>query len=260
MKRLIFLLMFAAAVVPAWAIAANPDPTKNASADCTALRAKMGPVGFSLAYATFGACVTHFAPVEQANNTSANTSCTALQSDANFVANHSGKSFAQFYGTGKNGNNAFGNCVSTFAKTSSQTEQQGRLSPSQSCRALRTTLGASFAKTYGTNADKSNAFGKCVSKQAHAQSQNEVSASASCQAAQTADAQAFSQTYGSNADKSDAFGKCVSTIAAEKSTAQQQATISAAQQCSAEQKAGLSAFTVKYGTFGHCVSQKASSK
>jgi len=250
--------MFAAAVVPAWAIAANPDPTKNASADCTALRAKMGPVGFSLAYATFGACVTHFAPVEQANNTSANTSCTALQSDANFAANHSGKSFAQFYGTGKNGNNAFGNCVSTFAKTSSQTEQQGRLSPSQTCRALRTTLGAAtFAKVYGS--DK-NAFGKCVSKQAHAQSQNEVSASASCQAAQTADAQAFTQKYGSNADKSDAFGKCVSTIAAEKSTAQQQATISAAQQCNTEQKAGLSAFTVKYGTFGHCVSQKASSK
>src|SRR5260370_9775326 len=248
MKRLIFLRMVARAVVPTWAIAANGDPTKNASADCTALRDKMGPVAFSGVYATFGACVTHFAPIEQANNTSANTSCTALQSDANFAANHSGKTFAQFYGTGKKGNDAFGNCVSTFAKTSSQTEQQGRLSPSQTCRTLRTTLGATFAKIYG---NEKNAFGKCVSKQAQAQSQNEVSASASCQAAQTARAQAFTQKYGTNADKSDAFGKCVSTIAADKSTAQQQATISAAQQCHTEQKAGLSAFTVKYGTFGH---------
>jgi hypothetical protein len=31
------------------------------------------------------------------------------------------------------------------------------------CAAAKTSMGASFATTYGTNANKSNAFGKCVS-------------------------------------------------------------------------------------------------
>ena len=34
----------------------------------------------------------------------------------------------------------------------------------RACQALKSSLGAAFASTYGTNADKSNAFGKCVSK------------------------------------------------------------------------------------------------
>jgi hypothetical protein len=38
-------------------------------------------------------------------------------------------------------------------------------SPSAQCRAERTAMGeANFKSTYGTNANKSNAFGKCVSK------------------------------------------------------------------------------------------------
>ena len=39
----------------------------------------------------------------------------------------------------------------------------------RSCQAVKTTLGeATFTSTYGTNADKSNAFGKCVAKLASA--------------------------------------------------------------------------------------------
>src|SRR5205814_7314196 len=133
---------------------------------------------FDQAYASFGACVSRFAPLEQNNTTSANTSCQAEQADTNFASTHGGKTFAQFYGTGKNGSNAFGNCVSTKAKASSQAEQQGRLNPAQTCRAQRTSLGTStFDKTYGKNASDKNAFGKCVSANAKSQSSNEVNAS-----------------------------------------------------------------------------------
>ena len=43
-------------------------------------------------------------------------------------------------------------------------------SPAKQCRAERKQLGEqAFKDKYGTNADKSNAFGKCVSKKAHEQ-------------------------------------------------------------------------------------------
>jgi len=50
------------------------------------------------------------------NQANAAQSCRAEQNDANFAANHGGKTFAQFYGTNKNGRNAFGKCVSQKAK------------------------------------------------------------------------------------------------------------------------------------------------
>ena len=55
----------------------------------------------------------------------------------------------------------------------------------RSCQALKTSLGAAtFASTYGTNADKSNAFGKCVSKWTQAEHQNRHAAAAACTAEQ----------------------------------------------------------------------------
>lgn len=267
MKRFILVAVLAAAIAPTAALASTSD-TSSASKDCTALRAKMGATAFDQAYASFGACVSRFAPLEQNNTTSANSSCQAEQADANFAAAHSGKTFAQFYGTGKSGKNAFGNCVSTKAKASSQAEQQGRQNPAQTCRAQRTSLGtATFDKTYGKNANDNNAFGKCVSSVAKAQSTNEVNASTACKAEQS-DAnfaashsgKTFDQFYGTNADLSNSFGKCVSTKAQASSSTQSQATISAAKACSAEQSAGAAAFKTKYGTFGHCVSSKANSK
>ncbi len=212
MKRLILILLVAAAVAPVAAFAASPDATKNASTDCTALKAKMGATAFGQAYSSFSACVSRYAQIEQQNQTSANTSCTALAADANFAANHGGKTFAQFYGTGKSGSNAMGRCVSSIAKASSQAEQQGRLNPAQTCRAAKAKMGASaFAAFYGKNANDKNAFGKCVSKTARVQSQNELNAAATCQTEQKAGTQAFAQKYGTNNDKSNAFGKCVAS-------------------------------------------------
>jgi hypothetical protein len=258
MKRWILATVLAAAVAPA-AFAASPGPSTNASNDCTALRAKMGATAFAQAYSSFGACVSRFSSLEQQNQASAQTSCTALQADPNFAATHNGETFAQFFGTGKNGTNAMSRCVAAIAKASSQTEQHGRLNPSQTCRAAKTKMGATvFTSTYGKNANDKNAFGKCVSKTAALQSQNELNAAAACHAAQTTNAATFASQYGTS---SDAFGKCVSTTAAEKSTAQLQATVSAAKACLADEKTlGESAFMTKYGTFGGCVSLKAAGK
>jgi hypothetical protein len=246
MKTILATLVVAAAVAPVAAFAAAPstDATRSAQADCTALKAKMGLTSFSQAYSSFGACVSGYASVEQANITSAQASCTGQQADANFASAHNGQSFAQFYGNGKKGNNAFNSCVSKLAQASSKVEQQGRLNPSQTCRTSRTQLGLStFNLTYHT-------YGKCVSVVAHAQSQNEQAASAACQAAQTKDAAAFAGTYSS-------FGACVSAQAKSTSTSQQQATVGAAKQCAASLRANATGFKAQFRTFGACVSKKS---
>lgn len=259
MKRLLILAAAAAVLIPAAAFASSTDPAKNASRDCTALKAKMGATAFAQAYASFGACVSSLTPLEQTNVTSAQSACTAEQNDANFATTHGGKTFAQFYGTGKNLNDAFGRCVSAKAQASSQAEQKGRLNPAQTCRAQRTQMGAAaFQNLYGKNANDRNAFGKCVSAAARAQTSTETSAASACKAEQSADENAFAAKYGTNANKSDAFGQCVSTKAQAASAARQQATITAAKACLAElTSTGASAFKAKYGTFGRCVSTRA---
>ncbi|HVH51615.1 MAG TPA: hypothetical protein VM690_05685, partial [Gaiellaceae bacterium] len=260
MKRMILVAVLAAALAPMAALASTSDQI-SAGKDCTALRAKMGATAFGQAYASFSACVLRFVALEQNNTTSANSSCQAEQADANFAAAHSGKTFTQFYGTGKSGRNAFGNCVSTKAQASSQAEQRGRLNPAQTCRAQRTSLGtAMFNKTYGKNASDKNAFGKCVSANAKSESSNEVNAATACKAEQSDTnfatnhgGKTFDQFYGSNADLSNSFGECVSAKAQASSSSQSEATVSAAKACAAEQSAGAAAFTAKYGTFGKCV-------
>lgn len=267
MKRSIILALFAAVLTVGAATAGTTtdQPATAANKDCTALKAQMGATAFANAYASFGACVSAYAPVERGNATSANAGCTAEQADTTFAASHSGKTFDQFYGTGKASKNAFGNCVSLKNKASQAAEQQGRLNPSRTCRAARTAMGtAVFNSTYGKNAKDVNAFGKCVSKTAHAQSANEQSAATACRAEQS-DAgfaaahsgKTFAQLYGTNADQSNAFGKCVVQKAHQASADQQQATVTAAKACQAElTSSGTTAFQQKYRTFGHCVSLK----
>jgi hypothetical protein len=268
MKRFTLVLVVAAALTPVAALAGTSQSTTRAQADCTKLRAAMGSTAFSQAYPTFGACVSAYAPVEKQVSTSANATCQAQQSDPTFPATHDGKSFTQYYGTGKKGSNAFGNCVSDIAKTNSQAEQHGRVNPAKTCQSERTQLGTSlFDQTYGKNASDKNAFGKCVSATAKSQVQNEVSASSSCKAQQS-DAtfaashggKTFDQYYGTNADQSNAFGKCVASTAKAKSDAQEKATVNAARTCRAQQKSDPTGFKAKYKTFGACVAANAKSK
>ena len=237
-----FALVVAAALAPVAALAGTSPSTTRAHQDCTKLRAAMGQSAFNEAYATFGACVSAYAPVENQVQASAQDTCTAQQSDPTFAATHNGKTFVQYYGTGS-GANAFGRCVSIVASANAKGEQGGRLNPAQTCRSIRSQLGkALFNKTYGKNANDQNAFGKCVSATAKSQVQNEVSASSSCRSQQSDTTFAvnhggktFEQYYGTNADGSNAFGQCVSSTAQASSHAQNKTVVNAARACQTEQ-------------------------
>jgi hypothetical protein len=186
MKRLSSALVVALAVaVPAAALADQPTSTdqNNAAKECKALRKAMGDVNFTKAYGTnkngknaYGKCVSKKAREEATERSDATKNaakqCKAEQADSNFAATHDGKTFDQFYGTNKNGNNAYGKCVSQKAKANKQKadeQDQAVINASRTCRTEQKADPAAFKNKYGTNTNKSNAFGKCVSKTAKAQ-------------------------------------------------------------------------------------------
>jgi hypothetical protein len=140
---------------------------------------------------------------------------------------------------------------------------------SKFCKALKADMGASlFKQTYGTNSNRSNAQGKCVSKSAHTLDQVHASAVKSCKAERAADPAAFAQKYGTGKKGANALGKCVSAQEKAQKDAKQQALTNAAQTCRDERTSiGSDAFRTKYGTnhngrnaFGRCVSKQAKSK
>jgi hypothetical protein len=144
----------------------------------------------------------------------------------------------------------------------------------RACQALKTSLTeATFKATYGTNADKSNAMGKCVSAWTRAEHQNRHEAEAACKAEQ-ADAgfaaahggKTFQQFYGVGKHGANALQRCVQSKRAAASEADQNAVENAARKCKAERKSmGEAAFKAKYAptganAFGKCVSKLAAAK
>ncbi|MEO5577256.1 MAG: hypothetical protein ABIR67_06715 [Gaiellaceae bacterium] len=123
----------------------------------------------------------------------------------------------------------------------------------RTCQALKTSLGeTAFKTTYGSNADKSNAFGKCVSAWTRAEHQNRDAAMTACKTEQP------------TATRS-ALNRCVQAKLKAERTAERAATVNAAKQCKAERTSlGATAFTAKYGTnanaFGKCVAKLAAAK
>jgi hypothetical protein len=101
--------------------------------------------------------------------------CKTEQADPNFAAGHSGMTFDQFYGTNHNGKNSFGKCVSTKAQAMQAQQEENLQNAAQQCRAERSDEdfaashgGKSFTDFYGSNKNRKNAFGKCVSQKAKA--------------------------------------------------------------------------------------------
>lgn len=143
----------------------------------------------------------------------------------------------------------------------------------QQCRTERAEMGkATFAQTYGTNKNRSNAFGKCVSRRDaatdEAAAEAKSNAAKECKAERAADPEAFAATYGTGKKGANAYGKCVSgkAKAKTKETVEDEvdADVAAAKSCKAERKADEDAFREKYGTnrnkrnaFGKCVSAQA---
>ena len=104
------------------------------------------------------------------------------------------------------------------ASASAQPDQPDRQHAAQECLAERGTTDATreaFVAKYGTNANKRNAFGKCVSEKARAEEKERKAerrkAAKQCRA-ERADigVEAFRDKYGTNKNKRNAFGQCVS--------------------------------------------------
>lgn len=157
-------------------------------------------------------------------------------------------------------------CVPAIA--AADTTPSGSPSAESACRAERTQVGdATFKATYGTNRNKSNAFGKCVSKRSSSVNSANSNAATTCKAEQTADPAAFKAKYGTNKNGNNAYGKCVSGKAKATVDAQTAANVSAEKSCRTERAADPAAFKNKYGTnknksnaFGKCVSAQAKTK
>jgi hypothetical protein len=155
-------------------IAAASQRTLNAAQQCRAQRAAMGARDFGLLYGTgpqranaFGKCVSKLERSAKAEEDNAAQACRSEQADPTFPASHGGKTFADFYGRNADKSDAFGNCVSTKAQAAAAARQAATLNAAQTCKGERAANAPAFRAKYGTNRDKSNAFGRCVSQHAN---------------------------------------------------------------------------------------------
>ena len=149
---------------------------------------------------------------DSATTTSASAACkaqrTAIGSDA----------FKALYGTNHNKSNALGKCVSKQTKVEDSATEAAKSNAAKDCKAEQALDPAAFDAKYGTNKNKSNAYGKCVSSKAKAQADHTIAAAQTatikaakaCKTERSGDAAAFKAKYGTNKHKSNAFGKCVS--------------------------------------------------
>jgi hypothetical protein len=179
-KALSLIAAGACLAVPAVALADSSDGTTTSPAQaCKHLRTGMGTTAFKAAYGTnanrsnaFGKCVSKQTRAQESDRSSAAKQCKAEQADASFAAGHGGKTFAQVYGTNKNGRNAFGRCVSKQAEQTQEDRTDATVNAARTCKAERRSLGSdAFAKKYATTKGRS-AFGKCVSATAKAKQEH----------------------------------------------------------------------------------------
>src|SRR5829696_3488774 len=180
MKTLTALSLIGALALSTSAFAddSTPSPaTPSAAKQCKTERSAMGLELFRMTYGTnktkrnaFGKCVskrTHATTkvVKEAKQ-NASKECTAEET-ADPAA------FTKKYGTGKHGANAHGKCVSQKAKAETaktvKADVKADVSAAKACKTERKADPAAFREKYGTNKNKRNAFGKCVSTQAKAQ-------------------------------------------------------------------------------------------
>jgi hypothetical protein len=156
----------------------TPSPNQVAAQTCTGQLHLMGPKTFKATYAKPAMKTCQAQQGKSAQNTVNNAAqqCRTEQADPNFAAGHGGMTFDQFYGTNINDRNSFGKCVSSKVQATEAQEQENLQNAAQQCRAERSDPnfaashdGKSFTDFYGTNHNKRNAFGKCVSGKAKAQ-------------------------------------------------------------------------------------------
>ncbi|HEX8103699.1 MAG TPA: hypothetical protein VF533_13870 [Solirubrobacteraceae bacterium] len=127
----------------------------------------------------------------------------------------------------------------------------------QACKAEQKAMGEeTFAQTYGTNKNKKNAFGKCVSARKKEAKSEAKSAKQECKAA--------AKAIEDKAERKAARKACVKHEVKSEMKETTEERTSAADTCKKEQAADKEAFEAKYGTnankrnaFGKCVSAQA---
>jgi hypothetical protein len=168
-------------VVPAVSVA-QPTPDKGdrraAVKECKTLRGHTDATreGFRTQFRTFSACVKAHAAdeakEEQSAHSNAARDCRTERGDTA----ESRAAFNELYGKNANDRNAFGKCVSMKAREKEQaadaedqqeaTEFKNAAKECDNERGDTAESREAFNQLYGTNANKKNAFGKCVSKKA----------------------------------------------------------------------------------------------
>jgi hypothetical protein len=177
MKKLLGIACVAALTIAPAASASDKQDRqahKDAVKTCKELRKAAGKKAFREMYGKngIGHCVKaetreNSAEQEQAEETAqknASQDCRA-EREADPAA------FAEQYGTNGSKKNAFGKCVSQKAKAEREEQEQedaqeddNQVAAAEQCREERKADPDAFREQYGTNHNKRNAFGKCVSK------------------------------------------------------------------------------------------------
>jgi hypothetical protein len=158
---------------------------KNAFANCVSMKAKAS------------------SQAEQQSRPNPSRSCRVLRTQMGAQA------FTALYGKSATARNAYGKCVSAWARNQSKNELNAAAAcgTEQSDATFAATHAKTFAQFYGTDAALANAFGRCVSSKAkvagHTQQQATVSAAKTCRGEMNANRAAFNMKYRT-------FGRCVS--------------------------------------------------
>jgi hypothetical protein len=175
-KTTVVIAIVAALLVPAGAVAKSDDADRRAAkAECKTERGKSSATreAFKARYRSMSRCVSRTTREEEAEGEKARKNAAH---DCKEERDELGREeFAKKYGTNKNKKNAHGKCVSSKAKAEEAEmdeedaeEAAERKHAARECAAEREDIGqAAFADEYGTNENKENAFGKCVSRTVH---------------------------------------------------------------------------------------------
>jgi hypothetical protein len=160
MKKTWIPLIALALVValPTTASAKHPKPlVKNAAKYCKSLRDDLGSEVFRQTYGgagnAFGKCVSQRVHELRDARRAARQSCREELTAGESSLRHKGSK----------GPKAFKQCVREKLATEVADDDDGVLNAAKVCAAERQTDPAAFTEKYGTNHNKRNAFGKCVS-------------------------------------------------------------------------------------------------
>jgi len=178
-KRILIILgALAVLALPATAAASKPTKAdkREAQKECRAERGTTDATreAFDAKYRNFGACVSAKAHEAKAERKAAVKNAVHECREERGDTEESVAAFREKYGTNANKKNAFGKCVSGKAKAKQAEEDaedaaeaEARVNAAQECDAERGETAETrkaFEEKYGTNKNKRNAFGKCVSQ------------------------------------------------------------------------------------------------